>query len=64
MAKRTVTVTLTQLEAQELLNAAGNGADDGSFWVNDDGSDTGYGGKRALNAYYRAREKLQNAMRR
>lgn len=60
MTKRVI-VVLTELEADELLEVAGNGYGDGNYYVEDDGGDTGRGGKRAQAIYLRAVAKIHAA---
>ncbi len=57
--KRTITVTLTRREAETLLQVAGNGYDDGHFYQDADGSDTGRGGWQASGCCWSAMNKLR-----
>lgn len=58
---RRVVVVLTEAEAGELSNVAGNGYGDGDYYLDGDGSDSGRGGRRGQATFLRAIAKLDAA---
>ena len=61
--RRHIIVELTPYEARTLLNVAANGFGDGEFFIDPDGSSTGYGdGRRSVNAYARVCDKIERAL--
>lgn len=59
---RYVTVRMTVAEAEAIATTSDDGVDSGYFYVEDDGSDTGRGGKRAFAAWERGYAKLVDAI--
>jgi len=60
---RCVTVRLTLAEAGAIEETSDNGVDQGYFYINDDGTDTGHGGRRRFVAWERGIAKLRDAIR-
>ena len=60
---RKITITFTEYELKTLLQCADNGFGHGSFYLDDDGSPTGYGdGRKSIDAYEAARDKCMKAL--
>ena len=59
---RYVTVRMTVAEAEAVEETSGDGVSSGEFYMNDDGSDTGRGGKRGFAAWERGHAKLVDAI--
>lgn len=59
---KTITITLTLPQARALALSADAGAGYGDLFIDENGEDTGYGGRTAYRCWARAESRLREAI--